>query len=109
MEDAADSKVWTLTFNPPIQTRLLPQQLQIPSHRLDAAIKIGNVEFLVGSVQVIVWEAEAHHDAGYFQKALERSHDGDGAAGAHVDGLLLEDLFHGLSAGSHPSAIGADH
>src|SRR5439155_18191912 len=85
------------------------QQLEIPPHGLDAAVEIRQVELLVGSVEVVVRQAKAHHDYGNVQVIVEQSGDGNGAAGAHVDGLLLEDLLHRLSGGFDVTVLGRDH
>ena len=43
---------------------LLSQQFKISSHRFNAAIKIRQVEFLVGRVKIIIGQAESHHHRG---------------------------------------------
>src|SRR5437660_937799 len=40
-------------------------------NRLYPAIKVRNVEFLVGRMQVVVGQPEAHHHAGDFQHVME--------------------------------------
>ncbi len=44
----------------PLRAQLLKEQ----ANRLDPAIKVWDVEFLIGSVQVVVGQTEAHHHAG---------------------------------------------
>src|SRR3974390_1632163 len=65
--------------------RLLPQQLQVARHGLDPAEEIRQVEFFVGGMQVVVRQAESHHDAGNAQALIEYAHDGNGTARADVD------------------------
>ena len=47
------------------------QPLQEEDDGFDPAVEVGDVELLVGGVQVIVGEAEAHHHAGDLQVLLE--------------------------------------
>src|ERR1039458_10213041 len=51
---------------------------------LDAAIEVVEVEFLVGGVEVVVGQAEAHEDGGRAERADEVADDGDGAAAAEI-------------------------
>src|ERR1039457_5012498 len=55
---------------------------------LDAAVEVGEVEFLVGGVEVVVGQAEAHEDGGRAERADEVADDGDGAAAADEDGVF---------------------
>src|SRR5258708_16879536 len=86
-----------------------PQLLEEPDDRLDPTIKIWYMELLVGSVQVVIGQAEAHHHARELEHVLEIGHDGNGAAGADEDGVFLEDLMHGFGSGLDEAVVGADH
>src|ERR1035441_881408 len=68
---------------------------QEADHRFDAQLEVFQVELLVGGVDVVVGQAEAHHDAGNAQMAVKIADDGDGAAGADEDRLLAPDLAKG--------------
>src|ERR1019366_1696271 len=75
---------------------LRAQNFQVPRHGFDPAEEVRQVELLVGRVQVVVRQPEAHHDAGDAQVAVENSHDGNRPARADVHRLLAEDLLHGF-------------
>ena len=66
------------------------------------------MELLVGGVQVVVGQAEAHHDAGNFQDVLEVGDDGNRAAGADEDGFFLEGVAQGFGRGLDVGIVGAD-
>ena len=68
------------------------QLLKEPDDALNPTIEIGDVEFFVGRVQVVVRQAHAHHHAGNFQHVLELGDDGNGAAGADENGIFPKDL-----------------
>jgi len=53
---------------------LLPQYFQVPGHGFNATEEIRQVELLVGSVQIIVRQAETHHHAGDSEVAVEDAH-----------------------------------
>jgi len=56
--------------------RLLASQiLEEQTDGLDAAMEIGDVELLVGSVQVVVRKAESHHHAGNVKHVLKVGDD----------------------------------
>src|SRR6266852_3709815 len=85
------------------------QLLKEPNDRLNPAIEVWYVKLLVGRVQVVVGQAEAHHHAGEFEHFLKVGHDGNGSAGADEDGVFLEDIVHGLGGGLDEAVVGADH
>ena len=60
--------------------------------RFDPQFEVLQVELLVGGVNVVVGQAEAHHHAGHAEMAVEVADDGDGAAGADKDRVLAPDL-----------------
>src|ERR1039458_3609879 len=76
------------------QLLTLSQNLEKANDGLDAAIEIGDMEFLIRGVQIVVRKAHSHHDAGDFQVFLELGDDGDGAAGADVNRVFAENLMH---------------
>src|SRR2546425_1872964 len=76
---------------------------------LDAAVEIWDVELLVGSVQIVIWQAEAHHHAGDLQHVLEIGYDGNRAAGADEHRLLLKDIVQRFCSGLDVLVIGANH
>ena len=65
----------------------------------DSAVKVRDVELFVGGVEVVVGQAEAHHDAGNFQHILEVGDDGNRSAGADEDGVFLEHVVQGFGGG----------
>ena len=52
-----------------------PQFLEEQTDGLDAAMEVGDVELLVGSVQVVVRKAESHHHAGNLKHVLKVGDD----------------------------------
>src|SRR5215469_18066025 len=58
--------------------------------RLDAAMEVGQVEFLIWRVQVVVRKSKAHHERRGLQLADEVADDGNGAASAYEDRLGAE-------------------
>src|SRR5437667_2474972 len=76
---------------------------------LDAAVEIWDVELLVGSVQIVIWQAEAHHHAGNLQHVLKVGYDGNRATGADEDRLLLKDIVQRFCSGLDVLIIDADH
>src|SRR5579863_1888212 len=65
----------------------------------DPAVEVRDVKLLVGSVKIVVGEAEAHHDTGNLQHVLEVSDDGNGAATADEDRIFLEGVVQGRGRG----------
>jgi hypothetical protein len=56
----------------------LPAQLlEEAADGFDPVVEVGDVELLVGGVQVVVRQAETHHHAGNLQHVLEAGDDGD--------------------------------
>ena len=84
------------------------EELEKGFHGVDAAVEIGQVELFVGGVEVVVWQAETHEHAGDAEFALEEADDGDGAAGAHINGGFLEGLGEGVGGGVEDGVIGID-
>src|ERR1017187_2964457 len=82
------------------------EDFQVAGDGFDAAIEVRQVELLVGGVQVVVGESEAHHDAGDAEVAVEDADDGDGTAAAYVDRLLAELLLEGLGRGVDIGIVG---
>src|SRR5439155_24189879 len=76
---------------------------------LDAAVEIWDVELLVGSVQIVIWQAEAHHHAGHLQHVLKVGADGNRAASADEDRLLLRDTRQRFGSGLDALVTGPDH
>src|ERR1700735_1745603 len=85
------------------------QLLEESADGVDAAMEVGNVEFFVGSVEVIVGQAEAHHYAGNFQDVLEVGDNWDGAAAADEDCFFLECIVQGFSGGFDIAVIGTHY
>ena len=88
---------------------LFPEPLKEPDDRLNPAIKVGDVKFFVGSMQVVVRQAEAHHYAGQLQYVLKFGHNRNRAAGAYEDRVFLEDVMQGRSGGLDVRVVGADN
>src|SRR5262245_24763154 len=64
------------------------ETLEISRYCGDAAKEVGQVEFLVGRVQVVVRQTEAHHHARNIQVAVEYSDNRNRASGPDVHSLL---------------------
>ena len=75
---------------------LFAELLEEAADRFDPAVEVRNMELLVGRVQVVVGQAEAHHDAGNLQHVLEVGDDGNRTAAADEDRLFLEDVVQAL-------------
>ena len=73
-----------------------------------AQLEVLEVELLVGGVDVVVGQAEAHHDAGHAEMAVEVADDGNGAAGADEDRLLAPDLMERARGGLDVRIVDAD-
>src|SRR5260370_41783194 len=86
---------------------LAPQILEEQTDGLDAAMEVGNVELLVGSVQVVIRKAESHHHAGNLKHVLKVSDDRNEAAGATEDSLFLKDVAPSLGSGRNVAIVGA--
>src|SRR5271169_3106402 len=66
--------------------------LQESNQRHDAQLEVLQMVLLVGSVDVVVRQAKAHHHAGSAQVAVKVAHDGDGAAGTDENRILAPHL-----------------
>src|SRR5689334_19930918 len=88
---------------------LLSQLLKEPDNALNPTIEVRDMELFVGSVQVVIGQAEAHHHAGDFEHVLEIGHDGNGAAGADEDRIFFEDFMQRLGRGLNERIVGAHH
>src|ERR1019366_777022 len=86
-----------------------PQNLEEADDRLDSAIEVGDVEFLIGGVQIIVGKTHTHHDAGNLQVFLELGHDRNRTARANVYGVFPEDFVHGFHRGAREFVVGVHH
>ena len=75
---------------------LLSQLLKEPDDALNPAIEVRDVKLLVGSVQVVVGQAKAHHHAGNFEHVLKIGDDRNRSAGADEDRIFLKDLMQRL-------------
>src|SRR5438067_6352848 len=84
------------------------QLLEEANNRFNSAIKVRDVELLVRRVQIIIGEAETHHDGGYLQVLLKIPHNGNRAATANVDGLFVEDLLHRFGGCFYKFIVSAD-
>ena len=82
--------------------------LEEADDRLDAAMKVVQVELLVWGVEVVVGEAEAHEDGGNAERADEVSDDGNGTAAADEDGVLAPDVLEGGGGGLDEGVVGRD-
>src|SRR5258705_3132 len=86
---------------------LLPSQLfKKQANRLNPAVKVRDVKLLVGGVQVVVGETEAHHDAGNLQHILKIGDDRNRSAGADEHRVFLEDVMHGIGGGLDIAVVG---
>src|SRR5208337_3133270 len=87
---------------------LFSQLLEEAADGFDAVVEVGDVELLVGGVEVVVGKAEAHHHAGNFQDVLKVGDDGNGAAAADEDRIFLEGVVQGFRGGLDVGVISAD-
>src|SRR5499427_7517655 len=87
----------------------LPQLLEESADSFDPTVEIRNVELLVGSVQIVVWEAEAHHDRWNFEDILEVGDDWNRAAAADEHGIFLEGIVQSFGCGFDVFVVGGDH
>ena len=85
---------------------LTAQYFQIPRHRFDAPVEIGQMELLVGRVQIVVGKSEAHHHARNAQVLVEYAHNRNRPARADVHRLLAEDLLHGVGGRMNEAVVG---
>src|SRR5260370_39611508 len=83
--------------------------LEEANDRLNPAIEIWDVEFFVGSVEVVVGKAEAHHHAGQLEDVLEVGDDRDRSSGANEDRIFLKDLVQGFGGGLDKTIVGVHH
>src|ERR1700678_2506968 len=65
----------------------------------DTESEVFQIEFLIGGVEIVIRQAEAHHDAGKAEMASEIAHDGDGAAGADEDRILAPNFVQSAGGG----------
>src|ERR1700687_658346 len=72
------------------QILVLSELLEEAADGFDPAVEVRDMELLVGGMQVVVGEAEAHHHTGYLQNVLESGDDGDRAGGATAHRVFLE-------------------
>ena len=79
---------------------LLAENRQKANHRLNALVEVRNMELLIGSVDVVVGQSEAHHHRRYFQIVAELFDDGDRAAGADIHRFFVKHLVQRLVCGS---------
>src|SRR5258708_36746859 len=74
--------------------QLRAQDFQVTGYCFDSAEEIWEMKLFVGGMQVVVGQAEAHHDAGNAQVLIECRDDRDGTAGADVHRVFAEHLTH---------------
>src|SRR5579863_7517807 len=72
-------------------------------------MEVRNVELLVGGVQIVVRQTEAHHHAGNLKHILKIGHDWNRAAGANEDRVFLKHFVHGFGGGLYKFIVGANH
>jgi len=75
---------------------LFREILMEPGDGLDALVEVDEAELLVGGMEVVAVEPEAHEDDLDAQFFFEEGADGDAAAAADGDGRLMEDGFDGF-------------
>src|ERR1051326_2053025 len=75
-----------LEFNQKLPAQFLEEQ----ADGLDPAVEVRNVELLVGSVQVVIRQAEAHHHRWNLQHVLKIGHDWNRTARADEHGIFLK-------------------
>ena len=88
---------------------LLTQLFEEQADGLDAAIKIWDVKFLVGCVQIVVGKAEAHHHRRDLQHVLKIGDDWNRSAGANEYRFFLEHVVQSFGGGLDVSIVRADY
>src|SRR3954468_18452547 len=88
---------------------LSPQLLKKSADRLNAAMKVRDVELLVGSMQIVVRQSEAHHHAGDLQHVLKVGDDRNRAARPDEHRILLEGVMQRLGCRLDVLVVGANH
>ena len=66
--------------------------LKEPANGFNPVMEVWNVKLFVGSVQIVIGQAEAHHDAGDLQTILKVSDNGNRTTAADEYGFLLEGI-----------------
>ena len=72
-------------------------------------MKVRDVELLVGSMQIVVRQSEAHHHAGNLQHILKISDDRNRAPRADEDRVLLERVMQRLGCRFDVFVVRANH
>ena len=85
----------------------LAELFEEPTDCFDSAVEIRDVELLVRGVQIVVGEAEAHHDAGNLQNILEVGHNRNRPAAADEHRVLLECVMQRLRRSLDVLVVGA--
>jgi hypothetical protein len=70
-----------------------------PNRGFNAPEECGQMESLVGGVNMVSWQGETHQDHGYSKDPLHRTDGGDAAAGPQENRTGPEDLFACASGG----------
>src|SRR5579862_4507171 len=79
------------------------------SKSADTVKVVADFVFLVGGMQAVVGETEAHQDGGDTDVLCKIPNNRDRAAGAGVDGGLTEDVAEGFGGDADSRVIRVDH
>jgi hypothetical protein len=71
-------------------------------------MEVWDMELLVGGVQVVVGQAEAHHDAGNLEDVLEVGDDRNRSAAADEDRLFFKRVVQRIGRRLDVWVVGAD-
>src|SRR5277367_1332682 len=83
----------------PHECLLVSQLFEEQTDSLNPMMEVRNVKLLVGSVQVVIRQAKAHHHAGNFQALIEIVDDRDRAAAANEYSFFLKRFAKRLGSG----------
>src|SRR5438034_4084854 len=78
---------------------LATQLLKKQTDRFNPPIEIGNMKLLIRRVQIVIWQAEAHHHARNLQHILKIRNDRNRATGPNKYCVLMKNFVHGLGCG----------
>ena len=85
------------------------QLLKKQANGFNPPVEIGNMKLLIGRVQIVIRQTEAHHHAGNLQHILKIRNDRNGTARSNKNRVLMKDFMHGLSCGLDVFVVRAYH
>src|SRR5712671_4727875 len=89
-----------------LSTLFSSQLLEEQADGLNPVVEVWDMKLLVGSVEIVVREAESHHHAWDLQAILKVGDDRDRSAAANEDGFFLEGVVQRFSRGLDVRIVG---